>query len=146
MLSAVIGLLIGGAFHHRVWARGRVPARAEQAQSPQGKASPPSLAAPLPADQEQFISYWTTEAGWDTEIQLRNNQASAALTVTPAFRSADGVEAPLQPVVVQPQEVKIIDLATSGASLLGAYGSVVLRYRAPDEASLFSMARSRAPK
>jgi len=41
---------------------------------------------------EQYVSYWTTEPGWRTELQLRNNLDPGELTVTPALRSADGTE------------------------------------------------------
>jgi len=58
-------------------------------------------------DQEQFLPYWTTETGWRSELQLRNNLAAADLTVTPALRAPDGTETPLSPVTVKPQEVKI---------------------------------------
>src|SRR6516165_5788519 len=34
------------------------------------------------ADQEQFIPYWTTETGWRSELQLRNNMAVGDLAVT----------------------------------------------------------------
>ncbi|MGB2592605.1 MAG: hypothetical protein WBG02_02890 [Candidatus Acidiferrum sp.] len=109
-----------------------------QAQAP---SSPPTHKAPPPpppppaVDQQQFISYWTTETGWRTELQLRNNQVGHILTVTPVLRAADGTETPLFPVVVQPQEVKTLDIATaigsSAPQLIGAYGSLALRYRAP---------------
>lgn len=38
---------------------------------------------------EQYVSYWTTEPGWRTELQLRNNLDPGELTVTPALRTAD---------------------------------------------------------
>lgn len=94
-------------------------------------------------DQEQFIAYWTTEAGWGSELQLRNNMVGADLTVTPALRSAGGVEAALAPVTIHPQEIKIIDLETaalaSAPQYMGAYGSVVLRYHSPANKNLFAM-------
>jgi predicted membrane-bound mannosyltransferase len=31
---------------------------------------------PSPKPQEVFASYWTSEPGWDTELQLKNNLAS----------------------------------------------------------------------
>lgn len=55
--------------------------------SPQQLAKPPH-----PIDQEQFVSYWTTEPGWSTELQLRNNLESSYLTVAPALRTAAGAE------------------------------------------------------
>ena len=36
--------------------------------------------------QELFASYWTSEPGWDTEFQLKNNLSSGSLAVTPVLR------------------------------------------------------------
>jgi len=41
---------------------------------------------PPAGPQEVFAPYWTTEPGWETELQLKNNLASGRLTVT---RSSD---------------------------------------------------------
>jgi hypothetical protein len=57
-------------------------------------------------DHEQIIAYWTTETGWNSELQLRNNLVAHELTVTPALRLADGAETSLAPVTIKPQEVK----------------------------------------
>jgi hypothetical protein len=116
-------------------------ANGQSAASPQ---SPPHTSnVPAAAAQEQFISYWTTEAGWHSEIQLRNNLASQDLTVTPALRTAEGAETLLSPVTIKPQEVKTIDIEEavmgSAPQLIAAYGSVVLRYRSPHSGNLFSM-------
>ena len=46
-------------------------------------------------DNEQVIAYWTTETGWKSELQLRNNRLSGDLTVTPVLRQADGSATPL---------------------------------------------------
>lgn len=103
-----------------------------------------SSTAPPAEDQRQFISYWTTETGWRTELQLRNNQVGQTLTVTPVLRSVDGTETPLPPVLLQPQEVKTLDVAsaigTSAPQLIGAYGSLVLRYRVPSAGNLYAVA------
>jgi hypothetical protein len=111
------------------------------AQSPLAHQHP---APPAAEDQEQFISYWTTETGWRTEIDLRNNQVDQSLTVTPVLRATDGAEIPLSAVVVLPQEVKTFDVATaignSAPQLIGAYGSLVLRYRAPSGVNLYAVA------
>lgn len=109
------------------------------AQSPpKARKLPPPPAA---EDQQQFISYWTTETGWRTELELRNNQIDQALTVTPVLRATDGAEFPLSAVVMLPQEVKTLDIATaignSAPQLIGAYGSLVLRYRAPVGTNLY---------
>ena len=70
------------------------PAKLKSQTVPGPQSAPHSGTPPLPADQEQFISYWTTEAGWHSELELRNNIAAQDLTVTPVLRSADGTEAP----------------------------------------------------
>lgn len=50
---------------------------------------------------EQYAAYWTTEPGWHTELQLRNNLDPGDLTVTPTLRSASGVETALPPVAIR---------------------------------------------
>jgi hypothetical protein len=100
--------------------------------------------APPPAakDQEQFFPYWTTETGWDTELQLRNNLATQSLLVTPSLRTADGSETALAPVTLKPHEVQSIDLAsvisTGNPQLVGTYGSVVLRYHSVSLRNLYA--------
>jgi hypothetical protein len=93
-------------------------------------------------DQEQFLPYWTTETGWRSELQLRNNLASKKLTVTPALRTLDGRETALAPVTLMPREVQSIDLDAaidSGSpQLVGAFGSVVLRYHSPLQHNLYA--------
>lgn len=114
------------------------------AQSP-----PKALRLPPPpaVDQEQFISYWTTETGWRTELQLRNNQVNQILSVTPVLRTPDGTETSLSPVTVNPQEVRTVDLdtaiGTSGPHLIGTYGSVVLRYTSVTASNLYAVAMIR---
>jgi hypothetical protein len=118
-----------------------------QSDPSQSRANLPLSAPPPSAGQQQFLPYWSTETGWDTEIQLRNNQSNAVLTVTPVLRAADGTETTLQPVTVSPQDVKVVDVASAIAGvapqLVGAYGSVVLRYSASTPGALFSMAMVR---
>ena len=63
-------------------------------------------------DQEQFLSYWTTETGWRTELQLRSNLLNRDLTVTPVLRTPDGGETQLSPVVIKGKEVQSLDLNT----------------------------------
>src|SRR5260370_17444924 len=99
--------------------------------------------APDPVDQDQFFPYWTTETGWHCELQLRNNLANADLTVTPALRTPDGAETALAAVTIKPNEVQSIDLdtaiaATGAPQLIGAYGSVVLRYHSPSHRNLYA--------
>ncbi len=102
------------------------------AQSPQSESG----------DHEQVAAYWTTEPGWRTELQLRNSLASEELTVTPALRNADGAETALPAVSIKPGEVVSLDLRDvlmkSAPELVGSYGSVVLRYRAPVSRALYA--------
>jgi len=109
------------------------PATAQS--SPPIRKAPPPPPPPVSADQEQFVSYWTSETGWMSELQLRNNALGQDLTVTPTLRLPNGAETMLAPVTIKPQEVTSIDLDTAIAAaapqLVGAYGSVVLRYRSP---------------
>jgi hypothetical protein len=93
--------------------------------------------------QHQVVAYWTTETGWNSELQLRNNALSQDLIVTPVLRLADGAETSLASVTVKPQEVKSIDIgaaiaATGAPQLLGTYGSVVLRYSSPSQQVLYA--------
>jgi len=121
-------------------------ASGQSAATPQSP--PPSGKHPIPADQEQFFPYWTTETGWDTELQLRNNLASQTLVVTPFLRTADGMETPLAAVTLQPREVQSIDLsAVIGAGtpqLAAAYGSIVLRYHSVSLRNLYAAVMLRA--
>jgi hypothetical protein len=121
-----------------------MPVSKAQCQSISGAlAAPHSHEPPAPADQEQFVSYWTTETGWRSELQLRNNLATQNLTVTPALRTADGTETLLSPVTIKPQEVKTVDIQSaviaSAPQLIATYGSVVLRYHSPSLRNLFAM-------
>jgi hypothetical protein len=50
---------------------------------------------PRPKTQEVFAPYWTSEPGWDTELQLKNNLSAASLTVTPVLCLNSGQEIPL---------------------------------------------------
>ena len=116
---------------------------------PQAHQHPAPPPPPDPVDQEQFIAYWTTETGWTSELQLRNNAVAQDLTVTPFLRLANGAETSLAPVTVKPQEVKSIDLASAisaaGApQLVGTYGSIVLRYRSASSGSLYASEMIRA--
>ena len=117
--------------------------QAHPQSAPPARKAPPPPPPPAATDQQQFASYWTTETGWRTELQLRNNQVSQILTVTPVLRTADGTETPLSPVIILPQEVKTIDVATaigsSAPQLIGTYGSVALRYRTPGQATLYAV-------
>ncbi len=115
-------------------------------QTPAGSppSQDPSVAPPRPAatDQEEIVAYWTTETGWMSELQLRNNLVGVELTVTPALRLADGAETALAPITLKPQEVKSIDLdagiGSAAPHLVGTYGSLALRYHSIDRANLYA--------
>src|SRR6266481_2729515 len=122
-----------------------VPLAAQLARaqsSPPIRKAPPPPPPPPATDQQQFVSYWPAETGWNSELQLRNNAVGQDVTVTPVLRLPNGTETTLAPVTIKPQEVKAIDLdaaiaAAAVPQLVGAYGSVVLRYRSPSSASLY---------
>lgn len=123
-----------------------------QSSSPQHKKPTPEEVAKLPAfsktfDHEIFIPYWTAEAGWHTELELRNNLAAKDLSVTPALRTPDGTEIPLAPVVIHSGVVQSINLhdalTTAKPDLMGqpnAYGSVVLRCNSLSMRNLYGSA------
>jgi hypothetical protein len=67
------------------------------------KVSPQKQSA---APQEVFAPYWTSEPGWDTELQMKNNLSAAPLTVTPVLRLSSGEEIPLDPVTI-PSNVSV---------------------------------------
>jgi hypothetical protein len=120
-----------------------------QTPSPSKTKSFPAPSGLPIVNQLQFVSYWTTETGWASELQLRNN-GHLDLTVTPVLRLPDGTETALSAVTVKSQEVKSIDLdhaigAANAPQLFGAYGSVVLRYLAATRASLYAAMMIRRP-
>ena len=103
-----------------------------QSSPPTHKAPPPPPPPPA-TPQQQFVSYWTSETGWTSELQLRNNAVNQDLTVTPVLRLAAGAETSLAPVTIKSQEVKSVDIgaaiaAASAPQLIGTYGSVALHY------------------
>lgn len=127
-----------------------VPASSQSGPPPIPKDKKFPAPSTLPASQqEEVLSYWSTEMGWSSELQLRNNSLQD-LTVTPALRLADGTETPLAAVTIKPEEAKSIDLdqAISSANvpqLFANYGSAVLRYVSPSQASLYAAMIIRRP-
>lgn len=124
-------------------------------QPPGAQSTPPHRKVPSPpppppsVDQELVIPYWTTETGWSSELQLRNNGVGSDLVVTAALRLPDGTESALAPVTIKSQEVKSIDVAPAismaGApQLIGTYGSAVLRYHSPSLKALYASVMVRA--
>jgi hypothetical protein len=91
---------------------------------------------------EQYVVYWTTEPGWRTELQLRNNLESSELTVAPTVRTADGTETALPTVTIKSGDVVSLDLydtlMKAAPQLAGSWGSLVLRYRAVVHRALYA--------
>ena len=97
--------------------------------------------------RESFAPYWTSEPGWDTELQLKNNLASGPLTVTPVLRLASGEEIPLDPLTILSNVSLSVwvneQLLKHSASLLsqpGSYGSVAFRFTSLHAMNLFATA------
>lgn len=111
---------------------------------PPTRKAPPPPAPPPAVGQQQFLPYWTTETGWQTQLELRNNQAAGALVVTPVLRATNGTETALDSVTVQPQDVQTLDveaaIGTSAPQLIGSYGSIVLSYTASSFSALYAVA------
>jgi hypothetical protein len=105
---------------------------------------PPVHIAIPPSNFEQFEVYWTEEAGWHTDLQLRNNLSKQELTLTPSLRSADGTEVALEAVSIAPGDVATVNLhdaiLKSAPQFSTTYGSVALRYRATVAGALHAVA------
>ena len=103
---------------------------------------------PAPKAQEQFIVYWTAEPGWNTELLLRNNREAGELTVTPSVRTSDGAETGIPAVTIASGEVATVDLRATllkaAPQLVGAWGSLVLRYTSRANGALYSSVMVRA--
>jgi hypothetical protein len=107
----------------------------------------PKLVGPAkwePSSQEISASYWTLEAGWNTDVEMRNNLTSRELTVTPVLRSASGQEVALAPVTVAAQHVVSLDLrnvSQTQPQILnggGLFGSVAFRFSGLNPSNLFA--------
>lgn len=102
---------------------------------------------PIKADFEQFIPYWTTEGGWHTELQLRNNLALEPLSVTPVVHTSSGATIDLPSLTISPGDIGLVQvdegLSRAGftpASQADSYGSVSLRYHSISLRSLYASA------
>jgi hypothetical protein len=92
-------------------------------------------AKPSAKPQEVFAPYWSSDPGWETELQLKNNLPSESLTVTPVLRLASGEEIALNPVTIAPNASATVEinqaLLQHSPTLVnqpGSYGSAVLRF------------------
>ncbi len=127
-----------------------IPMHSSRGQAPPVPHSVPQHPVPPPAPtaQEQFLVYWTTESGWSTELLLRNNLESSQLTVTPALRTPDGVETLLPSQTIAPGDVLSLDLyeilLKVAPQLVGAWGSLVVRYSSVTNGALYASAMVRA--
>ncbi|MGA2694697.1 MAG: hypothetical protein ABSE92_01465 [Terriglobales bacterium] len=93
-----------------------------------------------PKAQEVFAPYWSSEPGWETELQLKNNLRATDLTVVPLLRMAEGEEIALAPVTIPANAavtVMVNDELThytpqkdlpNPLNQPGSYGSVVFRF------------------
>jgi hypothetical protein len=102
---------------------------------------------PVPEPHAIFAPYWTSEPGWDTELQLRNNLSSEPLTVTPILRLAAGQEVPLSPVTISPQasvsvwvNQALLEHSANLQSQPGSFGSLVFRFVSPNAMNLHASA------
>jgi len=90
---------------------------------------------PSPKPQESFAPYWTSEPGWATQLQLKNNLSSRPLTVTPVLRLASGQEISLDATTIPPNSSVSVWInegllahSPDYLSQPGSFGSVVFRY------------------
>jgi hypothetical protein len=128
-----------------------VPATSLLAQQRLADETKPSTlpAATVPAVKtfEQYATYWSSEPGWDTELQLKNNLTSAPLTVTPILRLVSGQEIPLTAVTI-PANASLSVWVNEGLdehapTLLGrpdSYGSVLFRFASVSAMNLYATA------
>jgi hypothetical protein len=100
---------------------------------------------PVRKPQEVFAPYWTSEPGWDTELQLKNNLAAGPLTVTPVLRLASGEEIPLDPVTIDSNvsasvwvNEQLLKHSASALNQPGSFGSVVLRFTSFNAGNLYA--------
>ncbi len=117
------------------------------AQTPPGKLTSSKSPLPQAKPQEVFAPYWTSEPGWDTELQLKNNLSAAPLTVTPVLRLAPGEEIPLDPVSIASNasvsvwvNEGLLKHAPSVLTQPGSFGSVVFRFTSFHAMNLYATA------
>src|SRR6202451_3738780 len=90
---------------------------------------------PSAKPQEVFAPFWTSDPGWETELQLKNNLPSESLTVTPVLRLASGEEVALDPVTIAPNRSAPVEInqallqhSPTLVNQSGSYGSAALRF------------------
>jgi hypothetical protein len=97
--------------------------------------------------QQLVVPYWTTEPGWNTRIEIRNNRRDRAITVQPVLRLASGARISLPAISVDPAEAKPIDLGLALATITATnaqaapmFGSAVLQFTGNSPANVFAAA------
>jgi len=109
-------------------------------------ASIANAAQPEIKSQEVFAPYWTSEPGWDTELQLKNNLAAGSLTVTPVLRLSSSQEIVLDPVSIDANDTThvwvnlgLLKQSPDRLGQPGSYGSVVFRFAAANARNLYAV-------
>ncbi|MDP9268872.1 MAG: hypothetical protein M3P27_11195 [Acidobacteriota bacterium] len=107
----------------------------------------PFLQSQTTSQQEVVVPYWTSEPGWNTHIEIRNNRRDRAVTVTPTLRLASGREVPLSPITVDTAESKPVNVGLALAAIMSAnaesapmFGSVILRFDGGSPSNIFAAA------
>ena len=90
---------------------------------------------PQRSSQEIVAPFWTLEPGWHTSLEIRNNNATDVIAVTPVLRTNEGREVTLPVVSLHPDEARTLDLQQIVDSSQvripeNPYGSLTLRYSA----------------
>ncbi len=95
--------------------------------------------------QELYAPYWTSGAGWETRLLLKNNLATDSLTVTPVLRLASGKEILLDALTISSNAsaTVLVDegLLKHAPELLhepDLYGSIVFRFSAANARNLYA--------
>jgi hypothetical protein len=93
------------------------------------------------SEQTLYVGYWTTEAGWQSELHLKNNYQEP-ISVRPEIRYSDGTFSQLQSVSIAPNDVKHLDveelLHASNSSPLSQYGSLALRFTSEHHRNVYA--------
>lgn len=97
--------------------------------------------------QQLVVPYWTTEPGWNTQIEIRNNRRNKPISVQTVLRLTDGTSVTLPAITIDPAESKPVDLGLAVAAIASAnvrslpmYGSALLQFDANSSANVFAAA------
>jgi hypothetical protein len=107
----------------------------------------PLLLCQATTQQQVIVPYWTTEPGWNTQVEVRNNRRNGPVTVTPILRLASGREVPLSAISVDQSDSKPVDVGMALAAIMSAnsessplFGSMLLRFDGGDPSNIFAAA------